>query len=244
MRRTSGWWWLAALGALAAVWTGALAAQRRLSDFTHERLVRRSRERIAASSDHRAARLVLQLAADDAWLAVLVGACTDRRQSVARAGEVAVEGQLQRWSALPAQEAAPKLAELARLLAQHAPQMTGRQRDAAQSLAQRLLDRPVDSTRINAARFIADCEAVLRLPSAAADDIRLAALPPALPSSPPAVAAPPVPPAALQPLQTPATPIGPLPAPAALPDANRERPSEPLPLPKAKAKPLKISDDE
>jgi hypothetical protein len=241
-------WLVLPIGAVI-VFATAIFGQRQLRDWTSRQLVRQRREQIAVATDRRAARLVLQLAEDDEqWLEVLVAAWADPRSTVAQAGQVATLGLAERWQSLPSPEGTPRFARLAALLAQHAPQMAPARREAASSLAQQMLDLPLDSRELNSAQFIADCQAVLFLPTAPLDEIRLAALPSA-PALPPPASHPPAtePPAALQPLQTPAVP-----APAAtsvarpvpLPDANRERPAEPQRLPAPKAKAIKISDDE
>ena len=249
MQFNSRGWWLvipAAIipAAIAAVGLTAALGQQQLRDWNRQRLVRQRREQIASLSDRRAARLVLQLAEnDDEWIDAIVAAWADPRASVARAGQVATLGLEQRWSALPPQDASPRIARLARLLAQHAPQMDALRREAAIALAQRLLDLPLDGREMDSAQFISDCQSVLVLPVAPPDEIRLAALPPA----PTAATTILTPPAELRPLQTPAIPAPPpgsVTPPAPLPDANRERPVEPQRLPAPKAKAIKISDDD
>jgi hypothetical protein len=135
---------------------------------------------------------------------------------------------------------------MARLLAQHAPRMAPPERELAQSLAQRLLDWPIDSRQIDLAQFIADCDAVLRLPSSAPEELQLAAAPAPqardaeVPAQPPEISQP-------QPVQPPALIAPPIRKDAAAgspqPDANREAPEEPKRLVPPKAKSMRISDD-
>jgi len=237
-------WWLVGPIAVAAVCLVAVFGQQQLRGWTNRQIVRQRREQIASATDRRAAKLVLQLAdGDEQWLEVLVAAWADPRGTVAQAGQVATLGLAQRWQALPPKDATPRFARLARLLAQDAPQMAPERREAAACLAQRLLDLPLDGRALDSAQFIADCQAVLLLPAAPPDEIRLAALPPA-PALPTPTAAPP---AELRPLQTPAGPApapSAIPPPAPLPDDSRERPVEPQRLSAPKAKAIKISDDE
>ena len=126
--------------------------------------------------------LVRHLAESDAeWLAVLVPAATDSRASVASAAMTSLEQLVERWSALTVAESAPHVAALARLLAEHAPRLPPERIARAQSLAQRLLDWPVDSRQLDAAQLISDCEIVLRLIPVEEAELRVTAVPPLTP---------------------------------------------------------------
>jgi hypothetical protein len=236
-------WWLLVLTAAAGVTVAAGLGRRTLQAWTRHRWQDQCQAQLAALPAEQAARRVLQLAdADREGLAVIIAACRDRRPPVAQSACVSAQTLADRWSQLPAAEAAPRVAALARLLAQHAPQMASAQQEVARSLAQRLLAWPIDGRQIDLSQFIADCDAVLRLPATAPEELRLAAT---LPPQPPAASATTEPPAIVQPqVASPPALIAPPirnEAGPALTDAQGQERAEPKRLAPPKA--LRISDE-
>ncbi len=229
---------LAALVLALTGWYGRGQLQRR----TTQHAARRFRQELQTLPERRAARRIGQVpAADGQWLEVLVAAWADSRREVAASARAAVLSEIESWSQPPEAAAEPPLADLARLLAVYAPRMNGVEREAARALAERLLQWPADSRRLDAAGFIANCEAVLELPPTPPDELRFA-LSPAPRGSPPAIG--PLQPEAVGPPAAPAPPQ-PFAPPAALPlplaDANRETPLTPRPFSAPQA--IRISDD-
>ena len=233
----------AALVVVVGAWQGRGAIQQWASDDAARQFSRK----LQTLHERQAARQIAHApAADGQWLEALVTAWADPRGEVALAARVAVLSEVERWSQQSAAEFEPPLGDLARYLAQHAPQMNDVEREAARALAERLLLWPASGNRIGAARLIADCEAVLGLPPAPLSEIRVAASPAPLPApqialpqlspSLPEVAWPPQSPALIQP--QPAAPLAP---PLPLPDANQESPAAPRPFSAPKA--IRISDD-
>ncbi|HZN34486.1 MAG TPA: hypothetical protein VFB80_11730 [Pirellulaceae bacterium] len=192
MRARTTSWWLGVLAASVLVAAGAVRIWQARQSAALQVSQQRYQAQIAALPERQAARLVSLLAEDDQRLEIVARAWADPRPQVARSGRLGVQSAANRWSQLTPEEAAPRVAALASLLARHAPQTSALDRDAARALAQRLLDWPVDSRQIDAARLIGDCDSVLRLDSPAPEELRLAAAP-----APPAqeIAAP-LPPAA------------------------------------------------
>jgi hypothetical protein len=236
---TRRWWfWGLALAVLLAgvSWLG----RRQLDGWTRAKLIRRDQSQIATLGERQAVLLVWRLAsAEPPGVEAVAQAWTDPRPAVAGMAVSATQGLLQRWSHLPAEQAAPRVALLARCLAQHAPQMPPAQRDAAVALAERLVSWPTAGAPTDTAQFIADCDVLLRLPPSGPEELRVATAPP--PPQPTAVAPPSpqlpeiVPPVAAPP----AAALKPVPLPLA--DANRERPEEPRRLPSPKA--IRLSDE-
>jgi hypothetical protein len=231
----------AATVALSAWFAAAWFAGAPLQAWSRARLARQHEERIAALPEKAATRWLAQLASEDgAWLEPVAAAWSDSRPAVAAAAELEAYRLVERWSQLPAAESAPQVARLANLLAQQAPQMSSHQREAAAVLAQRLIDWPLADSPVDAACFIADCDALLQLEPALPPQLRIAALPPSEPL-------PPVqPPAAIQPADplpsiTAPPVLQPVPAPIAA--GSPAPPPEPQKLPAPKAKAIKISDD-
>jgi len=177
--------WLTVLALAALVASSAWWVRAKLHAWTHDRVTSELRTRLGALPERQAARLVRHLAESDAeWLAVLVASTTDSRASVASAAMSSLEQLVERWSALASTDNSPRIAALARLLAEHAPRLPAERIARAQSLAQRLLDWPVDSRRFDAAQLIADCEIVLRLIPAEEAELRVAIVPPRTPAAP------------------------------------------------------------
>lgn len=234
-------WWLLVIVLAAVIATAGWFGRQQLATWTRARTAQQYQQQIADLPERQAARLIEQLAAGDReWLDLVVAAWSDSRPPVAAAAVSAVQSLVERWSQLPAAEASPRVEQLARLLAQHAPRMDAVQRDSAAVIAQRLLVWPVDGRQMNAARFIADCEALVRLPPSEPEELRLAAAPP-LPPIPEVTlpAAEPLP--AVTPPAITMPPANVNSAPAPLADANRERPQEPRRPPSPKA--IRISDE-
>jgi hypothetical protein len=169
--------WLTVLALAALVASSGWWARAKLHAWTHDRVASELRTRLGSLPERRAAGLVRQLTESDAeWLDVLVSATTDSRASVAAAAMTSLEQLIEGWSAPGSTDSTPNVAALARLLAEHAPRLPPERVARAQSLAQRLLDWPVDSRRLDAAQLISDCEIVLRLIPAEEAGVRVAAV--------------------------------------------------------------------
>lgn len=168
---------------------------------------------------------------DESAPAILVAAIVDERPEVSRAAEEALSRAVDRWSELRPDEATPRIAALARGLAQIAPEMEENRRYPAHLLAKRLIVWPLTSPNESAAT-IAACESVLRLPAPVLPDKewRVASLPvvaePIIAEAPPAEDG--LPPVARPPI-VPREDQRPIPGvtPQRIPDASSERPVEP-----------------
>jgi hypothetical protein len=126
-----------------------------------------------------AARYVRQLPPmDEATPATLVVALADERPEVAHAAAESLSRAVTRWSELRPAEAAPRVAILARELAEAAPQLDDDRQYVASRLAERLIVWPIESPGESAAT-IAACESVLRLRATLPwdDGLRVASLP-------------------------------------------------------------------
>jgi len=238
--------WLRMLALAAMVPLAGWLARPWLRTTTVEQLERQYQAQIVALSPYDAAQLVHQLAEEDSlWLNVLVAASSDARPKVATAAQVELREMIDRWATLLPEESSFRVSQLAEALAQNAASQPPGQRQFIHSLAHRLLDWPIEGQEIDAAKFIANCEAVLLLPVAEDSDIRVAAAvvvsappppaepPPALPAAVVPVMPPPPPP------QIPAPIVAQEPVP--LPQANHETPVEPKQFLPPKA--MRISDE-
>jgi hypothetical protein len=170
--------WLLVLATVAVIGVAFSLARAWLLADVRDRLTQKYQQRIASLSERQAALLVRHLAKSDGdWLDVLVAASADDRPIVAAAAETELRELVNRWAQRP-EESSTDVADLARLLAQQAQELPPQRRHLAHSLAQRLLDWPVDGQLVDAAQLIADCQAVLLLPRVEPAEIRLAAAPP------------------------------------------------------------------
>jgi hypothetical protein len=178
-----------------------------------------------------AARYVRRLPPmDEATPVTLVVALADERPGVAQAAAESLSRAVTRWSELRPEEAAPRVAILARELAEVAPQLDGDRQYVASRLAERLIVWPIAAPGESAAT-IAACESVLRLRATLPwdDGLRVASLPRVEEAS---AAEPPqedLPPIVMAPIVTPPSPPRPIPGmpPERIPDASSERPVEP-----------------
>jgi len=205
MQRTSGSRWLLVLAVLAVMAATVRLARPQFESWTRERLTRHYQSEVAALPESGAAQLIRRLSQDEQWLDVIVAAAADARPGVASAGRAALLDRVERWAQLPPGDSSPRVAELAGLLAEHAPRLPPEQMLFAQSLTHRLLIWPIDGRTIDTAALIAHCQAVLDLPADEPPALELAAAPRvAPPSAPPA--APPAEPPALAPIVSPPTP--------------------------------------
>src|SRR5207244_4265702 len=107
------------------------------------------------------------------------------------AAQLELHELVDRWATLPADESSSRVSPLATALAMHAREVPPGQRHFMHSLAHRLIDWPIDGQQIDAAKFIANCEAVLLLPVVEDPEIRIAAT--IVNASPIAPAEPPMP---------------------------------------------------
>jgi hypothetical protein len=220
-------------GAAAAIAGGAWLLRPHLAAWTHGQIAGRYQAQLAALPERSAARLLAQLAsADDTGIEVLAATWTDSRPAVAAAAVRETLRLVERWSQLPPGDAAPHVARLVKALAQAAPQMAAAEREAAAALAERLLEWPVDSKQVPAAQFIADCDALLRLPPAIPAELRLASVPVVSPA--------PVQEASADP---PPQPMPAVTVPPTLQSVPAAPAGEPQRLLAPKAKAMQISDD-
>ncbi len=170
--------WLSIFALAALSFAGIRLASGWLTPGAHQRLVHQYCDQIKALPEDDAARFVARLAKQDAeWSAVLLAASADERPLVAITAERELRSLILRLAQLPFDQRSPHAAELARALATTAPGLPSDRRSLAASLANELIGWPIESQTIDAAQFIADCEAVLLLPIAEQREIRLAAAP-------------------------------------------------------------------
>jgi hypothetical protein len=174
--------WLLILSMAGTVAAAALLARHSMLAATHRWLERHYERQIAALSERQAVRLVRELARrDQPWIGVLLSASADDRVAVATTAESELRDLVERWSSIPISQISPQVAELASLLAVHAPRMPAERRHLAHALAERLIVWPVDGRQIDVARLIANCESVLLLPRTEPVEIRVAAAEPTPP---------------------------------------------------------------
>jgi hypothetical protein len=234
---------------IGAAWLGRWS----LDSWTRQRLARQHVRTLVRLPESQAAEFVRRLTLDDGeWLDVVVGGLADSRAGVAEASEGALWDLVDRWAHLPAGESSPRVAALASLLAQEASVLPSDRRTTVRALAERLISWPVDGRLVDVSALVANCQAVLELPSADAFEIQVASVP-ARVKSPPDVAAPPAEPPLAKPVPEKLPPAprltspSPPPAhiapqqPAPLADANREAPVEPRQFIPPKA--IRISDE-
>ena len=150
-----------------------------------QRLAQQYQQRLAELPERQAARFVHELASDQLpWLEVLVEAASDQRPAVATAAEAKLRQLVDKWAASDGDSASQAM-ELAALLAKRAASWPPDGQRLANVLARSLLVLPIDSRQMDMAKYIADCEAVLRLEPTQPDEIRVAsataeqAIPPA-----------------------------------------------------------------
>lgn len=98
----------------------------------------------------------------EAGIPVLVEALASPRPGVAQAGSRALLDELSRWKTLPASESSPKLAILARALADRADRFSDDAQHDAAGLAGQILLWPLDESKADRARVIACCQRVLK----------------------------------------------------------------------------------
>jgi hypothetical protein len=169
--------WLLALAMTAAIAGGSSLARPWLQKSVEARLTRKFEARLAALDEHEAVKLVHRLAVVEGdWLELLVAASADERSALAAAAEAELREEIDRWTKEP-EERSESVALLAGLLAEQAPRLAPERRLLAHALALRLIDWPINSRRVDAARLIADCQTVLLLPRADATVVRVAAAP-------------------------------------------------------------------
>ncbi len=213
--------WLSIFAIAALSFAGIRLASGWLLPGAHDRLVHQYCEQIRSLPEAKAARFISRLAGKDSeWAEVIVLATCDERPVVATAAERELRNLVLRLAQQPPDQRSPQAARLARALAAMAPVMPPDCRNLLTSLAQELIAWPIDSHTIDAAQFIADCEAVLLLPLTEPMEIRVAAAPPA-PELPPQNLPPLVPAPELAPSEStpppPAVVVAPEPPPAPTP---------------------------
>lgn len=174
--------WLSIFAVSALIFAGIRLAAGWLLPGAHDRLVQQYWSTVRALPEDKAARFVTHLAENDAeWADVIVVATADERPLVASTAERELRGLVLRLARMPGAQSSLHVADLARALAITVPNLPPDRRSAAKSIVLELITWPIDSHTIDAAQFIADCEAVLLLPVAQPIEIRVAAAPPAPP---------------------------------------------------------------
>ena len=120
--------------------------------------------RLQTVPDERAAVLVEGVARlGEPGIPVLVDALGSERESVAAAGKRVVHKELERWGTLRAREYSPKLAILAKALADRVARFGPTAREDAANLASQILRLwALDDEVVDPAEVIASCEKVLR----------------------------------------------------------------------------------
>jgi len=98
----------------------------------------------------------------DVGIAILVEALGSPRPRIALAARRALLEQVEQWKKLPASAGAAKMSMLAEELANRASDFGPAGRHEAAEVAMQILQGPVDSDAVDAARVIACCEKVLR----------------------------------------------------------------------------------
>lgn len=174
--------WLSIFAIAALTFAGVRLAAGWLLPGAHERLVQQYWATVRALPADKAARFVTHLAENDAeWAEVIVVATADERPLVSSTAERELRSLVLRLARMPAEQSSPHIADLARALAKTVPNLPPDRRSVATSIAHELIAWPIGGRMIDAAQFIADCEAVLLLPVAEPIEIRVAAAPPAPP---------------------------------------------------------------
>jgi hypothetical protein len=114
----------------------------------------------------RVARLTLL---GDAGLAALVTAMDHSRAEVAAEATSVLNAQMDRWQLLPARQSTPKVARLAKILADAGEVRSASAGEARRDVTMRILLWPIDRQVVDAATLVSNCEAVLRRPKIPAD---------------------------------------------------------------------------
>ncbi|MBN2022923.1 MAG: HEAT repeat domain-containing protein [Pirellulales bacterium] len=157
MNRRQFWW------AALAVATVLLGVTFGLREAGRGWLAREWQREMAQADDPRAVELVGRVAGlGPPGLPVLVEMLGSPRERVARAARGALFAQLEDWKSLDARSASPRLAALARSLADHVDRFGPTARLDAAELATRILRCPMDPATVDRRRVIDACETVLR----------------------------------------------------------------------------------
>jgi hypothetical protein len=147
------------LAALAAV---SLLGRGALQSWTVARLERQQWRHWPALDERDAAAMIARLTEADSNLPLIVHALADERPSVASAAERGLSSLVVRWERLTPPAASPRAAELASCLAAEIDNLSPENARFAHGLTERLMKWPLDSLQLDAERFLADCEIVLR----------------------------------------------------------------------------------
>ena len=167
MRRLAAKDWLFATTTVLAMTASLLALVAVPGLRPRDHLVAGWRRELQALPDELLLPRLRQIASlGDDGVAILVETLGSERESVAAAARTTLEDQMIRWQMLRSQQSSPKVAELARRLAQQVGQFGPAGRRFAADLATRILAWPVDRQAIDSTRLVADCEAVLRMSAA------------------------------------------------------------------------------
>lgn len=167
--------WLIVFTLAAATLVGLWQWRDGVGARARQRLAQEYQQRLAELPERQAASLVHELASDQPpWLGVLVEAAIDQRVAVATAAETELRLLVDKWSESPGGDSASQATELAALLAKHAASWSADGKRLANVLARSLLVLPINSRQLDVAKYIADCEAVLRLEPTPPEEIRVA----------------------------------------------------------------------
>lgn len=182
--------WLVVFTLAAATLVGQWQWRDRVGAHARQRLATQYQQRLVELPERQAANLVHELASDQPpWLGVLVEAIVDQRIAVATTAETELRLLVDKWSKSPSGDSASQATELAALLAKRNPSWSADGQRLANVLARGLLVLPIDGRRRDMAKYIADCEAILRLEPTPPEEIRVASanVEPAIPPPAPEV---------------------------------------------------------
>jgi len=153
-----------ALGLTLAIAAGLLALATGLRVQYTQWLAEHWRKQLETVPDDQAAQLLHQVAElGEPGIPVLVEALGSQRQSVAKCGRRVLLAEIHRWEALRARESSPKLAALARALADRVDEFGPAAQADAADLAARILHWPLDNRVVDRTEVIASCHTVLRV---------------------------------------------------------------------------------
>lgn len=146
--------------------------------WTRQRMGQRLQREITSLPEEAAAQRIGLVEGDDREsLQLLVAALAETRKAAVAAAQMRLLDMLETWERSTPAGKSQQIADLASLLAASAPQLAPEKLAFVQTLAQKLLAWPIDGRLIDAAKLIADCQAILELPTPELADVRLAAIP-------------------------------------------------------------------
>jgi len=167
--------WLATAVLTACMLSGVWLSRDWVVGRFQNQLASQHLQRVADLPAREAAVYLRELASDDApWLDVLVPAVADQRPEVSSTATSELRQLVAMWMESPEQRLDADAARLAQLLAEQSPRFSAEGQELATVLARNLIVLRVNSGSVDVARYINNCEAVLRLEPAA--DLRVASV--------------------------------------------------------------------